>query len=420
MASVPKDSALSPLNASFSASRCLKLAYFFVLSLILAYASREFPVLDFSIYWKAVTHLVSGLDPYKLPHVSTYVKYSTPEAPMLLVWSNPLVFSLLIPFGYLTQEIAGNVYLFLSYFIPLLCGDVLLRRFRAASALTKRGILSWQSAVFIAPVLLALHGAFMGSMVVFALASVVAFSICYEDKRYVLCGVVLSFSLLRLHQLIPLYASVFGFCLAVRCYRMMASAVAGLMFSAGLVLWYQPAVFQMYREMLQFDSAVNIVRNVTNASIPNVLFALFGSAHPTILFLPSLILATAYCWLSYRKQEIVALTADGWPLLAAVVLAPYAWAHDYLLTLPFFVAAALLFNRSVGNSSAFRQKSFCVLLGAALILLGNLYCCVLIGGWLMLGSMLDNWKFIWFGLLLLIGGLFVAAGKSSSVPVSAP
>ncbi|HQH28413.1 MAG TPA: hypothetical protein PLP17_13530, partial [Oligoflexia bacterium] len=245
--------------------------FFFYLLVSAAFAAASwntFPVLDFSIYWQAARHLISGMNPYALPHPSTYVRYTTAETPHLLVWSNPLVLVPVIPFALLPLEHARELYLIFAFFVPLAASDIFCRAYIYHQPRMLRSLPAL--AVFFSPFLLACYAAFTGSMTPFALAALCVL-FAWHAKHPFLAGAVFTVSLLRAHQLLPVYAAVLGYTLAYRRFRLIAGLSAGLLVSCAVVLAFQPQAFTMYLLMLRVDEAPRILTGITNASLPSAL-----------------------------------------------------------------------------------------------------------------------------------------------------
>lgn len=199
---------------------------------------------------------------------------------------------------------------------------------------------------------------FLGQITPLLLASVVAFLLLVEKQRWFLAGLVLNGLGGKPHLLWLFVIAVLLWSLQQRRFRLLSGALTGwALLWIGAVL-YDPAAGNFFRDA--YGPTMTI-----SAGAGGYLREIFGMRHAWLQYLPSLLGALWMVWYWLRHGRNWSWR-EHLPLLLIVSVAssPYCWFHDFILTVPAFVALAARGRwRSVTTLEAWAVVQVVILLG---------------------------------------------------------
>lgn len=293
---------------------------------------------------------MKGLNPYELPHQSSYLSTLAAPSPvdsqihssdpLLRVWTPPYVFSLLWPLGTVSLNFACRAFSFFFCFSTI---------FSLLMCLTEDGKRGFTQMTFIIcaslPIGLFYEGLAIGSVSAIALLGL-TLSMYYADRDAMfLSGFCLMLTAIKLHLFLMLYFALFLWVLSNRNWRFARGAISGLLLLIVLPLVFRPEVYQLYLNAPPMELPIQI----TNTSWTNLLSNYLPMPRTLALTLLVLIPLAVTCWTrrwwlrwSYRTMVPIFV-----PL--SLICAPFAWSHDYIVCIPFFVLMAKLATESLHN-----------------------------------------------------------------------
>lgn len=286
-------------------------------ALVLAYAPSLL-CFDFSMYWKSGQLLLAGENPYAVPHQSEYLGQSESGLPHMRMMGSPFSLVPILPFAFFGLDSARKIY------IAVLCLGLL------ASALILRVLYRKSSGV--TAVLTLAFGALAlrwGSPTFISLLGITLVLWCMRYRHHVGAGFVLVALLsLKPHLLIvPISGLIAGDLRAGRG-RVLLGVLCGASLATVGLLALNPQVFLQFYEAARDTEAFNY----RTATLPSLLLGHIKA--PLLLFAPVIIgtiMAVAVHWknLPHSIEDFIVYSI---PL--SLILAPYAWGHDYILLIP--------------------------------------------------------------------------------------
>jgi hypothetical protein len=181
---------------------------------------------------------------------------------------------------------------------------------------------------------------YMGQITPLILAGLTAFLFLLRRQRYLLAGACLLTLGLKPHLL---YLVLLALLLWTIQNKRWSLAIGATCVYAGSTL---AAIAFNHNVLDYFHGTVHAAMD-TSCGVGGELRAIFGLQHAWLQFLPTAI-GTAWFaryWIRNRRRWT---WEEHLPLLLLVSLgtAPYAWAHDYILALPSFVALTVAISRT--------------------------------------------------------------------------
>ena len=293
------------------------------------------PVYDFMIYWSAGRLFLSGSNPYSATAIyalerSVGWSYMLPMTLLYPPWALPFV----APLGMLPFWTAHFVWLAASLILEAVSAIALWRYFGGEKS--KQWIALILFATFL-PLGAAEH---MGQITPLLLAGLTAFLFLLRRQRYLLAGACLLTLGLKPHLL---YLVLLALLLWIIQNKRWSLALSAIFFYAGSSL---AAIAFNHNVLNCFHGTVNTALDFP-CGVGGALRSIFGLQHRWLQFLPTAI-GTAWFaryWIRNRRRWT---WEEHLPLLLLVSLgtAPYAWADDYILALPAFIALTVAISRT--------------------------------------------------------------------------
>jgi glucan phosphoethanolaminetransferase (alkaline phosphatase superfamily) len=180
----------------------------------------------------------------------------------------------------------------------------------------------------------------MGQITPLVLAGLTAFLFLLRRQRYLLAGACLLTLGLKPHLLYLVLLALLLWTIQTKRWSL---AVSAIFFYASSTL----AVIAFNHNVLDYFHGTIHAAMDTSCGVGGVLRSIFGVQHAWLQFLPTAI-GTAWFaryWIRNRRrwtwEEHLPLV-----LLVSLGMAPYSWAHDYILALPSFVALTVAISRT--------------------------------------------------------------------------
>ncbi len=319
-----------------------------LLSILLVLVLEPFQFFDFSRIWKASQLLVQGGNPYELPHYASFLIDSPPD---LIPDPNsvnpgfywlPFPFVIFFPFGFFSLAVAKRLFFILSLlgfsWACLTCQKLFIRPQPAHS-------INWHTVLLLLvtiPFGIFYHGITMGSASWIMLVAILSFFLFFEHQKYLLAGACFYPLLMKPHLFGPFFAVLLAWSLLKKNFLIIFGFILSIIAGSCVLLLLEPKIFSMFYALLEVDKPLSFV----NATLPNLLNWYLEGEWPafTMMVLPFLaaagtLLASLYFKVYNLKQALT------YVLPFSLILAPYAWGHDYILCMPLlFVAADYILN----------------------------------------------------------------------------
>ena len=357
-----------------------------LLALLLWLVTPRLPLFDFTLFWKALEHLVNGHNPYSLPPYSSFVdadlRAVSPSGISLPSLSSPAALGLFWFFGKLPMEAAKDVYQFimcLAFCWTAWLGYRMVARERVAGAF--RGRILFLLAL---PLGLFYQAMIWGSVTLFCLIAICALILLRDSKRVFWTGFILALCCIKPHLFILLFLYV---ALWSRANRVLSLAFGffsalGSMLATGL--YFQPALLRMYYDVFRQGLPFNAL---TNASMGSIVFDIFGRNCLAGMFIPLIVGCLALLLWMHRRGTghfaLVSVCILPWSIL----LSPYSWGHDYVVCFPVGFLLAAYHKRNVREGHRTHAA-------VSLSLLALIFVCNLISP-----AFSRQWMFVAFGFL---------------------
>jgi len=323
----------NPVGANKSShAQWIYLAIFWLplLALRIAMFSLSSPQGDFITYWAAGHLFLTHGDPYSasatfaIEHTygwslpQPYVTFCPP-------WTLPIQSLMaLLPF-----HAAKTVWLLTSLSLNAFSAVAFWNYF--GGAMRRAWI-----AILVALTLLPMGGAeLLGQITPLILASLAAFLLLTQSRRYFLAGLALYGCGPKPHLLYLVALAILLWMVKTRAWTMLAGAALSYGAATTAAILYNPHAQGYIHATL--GAAVGI-----SCGVGGALRSVFGVQHAWLQFLPSAVGATwfAYYWVKHQRdwnwQEHLPLL-----LIVSVCTSPYCWYHDFILILPALLALAV-------------------------------------------------------------------------------
>jgi len=293
------------------------------------------PVNDSVIYWASGHLFLSGSNPYSATAINALERSAGwSYAQQMSLLYPPWAFPFVALFGVLPFHTAQYAWLAVSLVLEAVSAVALWRYFGGEKSKQWIGL-----ALFVTflPLGSAEH---MGQITPLILAGLTAFLFLLRRQRYLLAGACLLTLGLKPHLLYLVLLAILLWTVQTRRWSL---AISAIFVYAGSTLG---AIAFNHNVLDCFHGTVSAAMDFP-CGVGGVLRSIFGMQHRWLQFLPTAI-GTAWFaryWIRNRR---------GWtweehlPLLLLVSLgtAPYAWADDYILALPAFIALAVAISRT--------------------------------------------------------------------------
>lgn len=293
------------------------------------------PVYDFMIYWSAGHLFLSGANPYSATAIyglerSIGWSYMQPMTLLYPPWALPFV----VPLGMLPFWTAHFVWLAVSLVLEVVSAIALWRYFGGEKS--KQWIALILFATFL-PLGAAEH---MGQITPLILAGLTVFLFLLRRQRYLLAGACLLAVGLKPHLL---YLVLLALLLWIIQNKRWSLALSAIFFYACSTF---AAIAFNHNVLNCFHGTVSAAMDFP-CGVGGVLRSIFGMQHRWLQFLPTAI-GTAWFAHYWIRNRLRWTWEEHLPLLLLVSLgtAPYAWADDYILALPAFIALAVAISRT--------------------------------------------------------------------------
>jgi hypothetical protein len=320
----------------FKRSTFLIIALISVLAFLPGILVSHSSLFDFLVYRESARHLLSDLNPYKLPHYADYIHHYHDELkpnhsqPPLQNWGHPITILLMLPFATETQYHSMIKYVTTALAVIVACLFLCFSLFRIR--LSAESMLL----IFLLFPLGSLYDLiFWGGMGWISMAGIVIFLFLWKAEKYFLAGNFLLLCFFRPHLCFLPICIITIWSLRHRCLQILYGACFSFIAASLILIIIQPKIYLMYFEMIAEEQYINF----TGASLPSILKHYFPEElHFKIIAAPLLLLCLVGTIATWRYSDI--LTLDKLVVLSlpsAVFLAPYGWGHDYILCLPYSV-----------------------------------------------------------------------------------
>lgn len=297
--------------------------------------AKPLPLNDFMTYWAAGRLFLSGSNPYSATAMYAIERSLGWQHPQPLVLLNPpwaLPFTALI--AALPFSVAHRLWWVVTLFTEAICSVALWRYFGGE---TRK---QWMAVVLALTFLPAGTAELMGQITPLMLAGLTAFLLSLRWRREGIAGVCLIAVGMKPHLLVPVFLAIILWTIQSRRWKLAVAAVSTYALASLGAILFNHNVLGYFRDTPQ--AALD-----TSCGVGGVLRSLFGMQLVWLQFLPTMIGAVwfAFDWKKHRKawswEERIPLL-----LLVSIATAPYAWAHDYILALPAFVALTVALSKT--------------------------------------------------------------------------
>jgi hypothetical protein len=307
-------------------------------SLLLAEVVSPLCLFDFTLYRMSAVYFFKGMNPYELPHFSTFITdvpttwIVDPKSPQITAATSPLTFPLLFLFTLFPLSLAK--YLFSVLFFMAVAwiayrSHLLLLSFYQCPSQRGQFFL-----ILLCSYGLCKTSLYWGGVGWICAVGVSEFLFQLYRKRYLASGISLGLCMVKPHLVL-----VFGIvwfltwlheerCVAL---KVTAGASAVVIAFALLVISVSATVFLEYKAYLDTNSLVSYM----TSSLPSILYQLLP-AEPGLIFriLPVIVVGLLLTVWRRTKSTISSLYFLICILPWTVLFSPYAWGHDCLLCIP--------------------------------------------------------------------------------------
>jgi len=318
---------------------------------------------DFVEYWAAAKLFLAGGNPYsptELLKVERSIGWS--HADPLLMWNPPWTLPLILPLGLLDYDTAQFAW-FLLHSVIIFVGAQILWQIYAGDPKKRHHQLV--SVLAFVPVYFALLLGQIGAVI---LAGLVAFLFFVERKAWFFAGASLSLASVKPHLLYLFWIALVFWTLHEYCWRLALGAVVATLAMAVMPLWWNPATYVQYAQLLSSRDVVNPIEWAT-PTLGTALGLLFGNPNGPMRWLPSIIGTVWFVWYwSSRRRNWNWIAEMPLILLVSVATASFAWTFDYVVLLPAVVQCAVWIGRNTAKRQPYTVIGIYVCLSAALVL----------------------------------------------------
>ena len=280
---------------------------------------------DFVEYWAAGRLNLSGENPYDPESLFKLQKEVWPdrEEP-LMMWNPPWTLALVMPFGYLSYNLARVLWIAGNFILVFLSINGIWHVYSGASRIRWIG---WLVGLTFMPTVIALR---IGQISPLLLAGLAGFLLAIRDKRYYLAGMACSLLLFKPHLLSIFWLALAAWMIHQRQYRIAIGCAIPLVFGSLLALTMNPNVFQDYAL-----SANNQPPTVwVTATIGAIIRLCFGANQIWYQFVPFALGVAWFGWYWANNYQTWSWRYHM-PLivLASMVSAPFGWSFDQIVLL---------------------------------------------------------------------------------------
>lgn len=344
---------------------------------------------DFVEYWTAAKLLLASGNPYsptELLTIERSIGWSQSEP--LVMWNPPWTLPLILPLGMLDYDTAQFIWFLLHSLIIFVGAQVLWQIYAGDSKNARYSLLS---VLIFPPIYFALLLGQIGPVI---LLGIIAWLFFAQRQSWFFAGASLSLVSIKPHVSYLLWiALVFWVVREYRWRLALAAAAAGLLLAL-TPLWWNPAIYSQYVELLSSHAVVQPTEWAT-PTLGTALGVLLGNPSGAMRWLPSVLGAVWFIWYWWHYRA-------GWNwiletplvLLVSVATASFAWTFDHVVLLPAVVQCAVW----MAKESIAKQQRYLIiglyLAFAALLVLGKTI------------AVNDFWYF-WFAPMLLLLYLYV-------------
>jgi len=283
---------------------------------------------DFVSYWTAGHQLLHHANPYDGAAIlNAELASGFPhDAQALMMRNPPWALSLVLPLGLLGVRIGSVAWTLLL--IGCLVASVRVMADLLGEPKNRLHLFGYA----FAPALLCVLA---GQSSLFALLGLVLF-LRWHAARPFAAGAAMYLCALKPHLFLPFAVVLVAWIVATRSYRLLAGFCATLAIASLVAMWFDPAVWTHYRQMMQTSGiAAEFV------ACPAV--ALRFAIHPQAIWLQYLPAALGCVWaVFYFRRDRAAWDwkeHGGVLLLVSLTVSPYAWVTDQAIALPALMLA---------------------------------------------------------------------------------
>jgi hypothetical protein len=253
--------------------------------------------------------------------------------PMFLLnppWALPII-SLLAALPYHAARVS---WLFVSLLLETISALALWRYFGGSR--TKQ----WMALGLVATFLPIGAAEQMGQITPLMLVGLTAFLFALRRQHYVLAGASLLLLGFKPHLVYLVVLAIVLWSAESRKWSLAISALCSYAAATLAAIRYNPNVLAYFHHSTQ--AALD-----TSCGVGGALRSIFGIQHTWLQFVPSAV-GVAWFTLYWARHRRAWRWEDRLPLLllVSIATAPYAWAHDYMLALPSFVALTVALART--------------------------------------------------------------------------
>jgi hypothetical protein len=287
------------------------------------------PLNDFMVYWAGAKLLLAHANPYSTAAITSIERSLgwtlSPHVLLNPPWSFPIFAWVgLFPFA-----VVHSVCRLLSLGVEAVCAVLLWRYFGGNRNL------SWIPLVILATFLPAASAEQMGQITIPMLGALTVFLMMVRRRMYFAAGLALLVLAAKPHLVLLLFAAIVLWCIQERRWSLLGGTVVACVVSAAAVVGFDPGVLAWLHGSAQ--TAVEI-----QCGIGGLLRDVFGMQYGWLQFVPT-VLGAVWFSMHWRRHRHAWKWEEQVPLLLLVslVMAPYSWAHDFVLALPALIALAV-------------------------------------------------------------------------------
>ncbi len=314
---------------------------------------------DSTLYWATAKLLVHAENPYSVPDILSLERsqdYAAEKPKMYrpLPWSIWMI----LPLGMLSAYWAWVAWTAIAVISLVIAIRLLWRMYGDRPNPSNQFLLV---AYLFAPVIACLVMAQMGTVL---LLGIVLFFLLAEEHPFA-AGAVLLLPMAKpqfFALMWPILLILLTWIIARRKWSLLGGMTAAFLCANALVLTFDPAIFQHYRQMLPLD-------NMQNEFMPNLsgmMRALFFRRLFWVQFVPAglgMLWSARYYWKNHERWNWP--QHGPWLLVVSALIAPYSWMTDEVALLPAILQGVLWLS----SRKLKLRSQFVILLFACLNLL---------------------------------------------------
>jgi hypothetical protein len=293
------------------------------------------PLYDFMTYWAAGRLFLSRANPYSAAAILAVERsLGWPYAAPLIMLNPPWALPLAALLGFFPFQIAHYAWLAVSLLLEAVSSIALWRYFGGE----KRH--QWIALALLATFLPAGTAEHMGQITPLILAGLTAFLFSLRYKRDLLAGACLLVLGLKPNLLYLVFLAILLWAIRSKKWSLLFSAVLAYAIAASVSIFFNHHVLEYFRGT--FHAALD-----TSCGVGGVLRCIFGVQYIWLQFLPTPI-GVAWFALYWKKHRREWQWEERLPLVLLVSIGtnPYFWGHDFILSIPAFIALAVALSQA--------------------------------------------------------------------------